>query len=212
MFLSHTVELRRLPVGGSFVEAAEAAVARAGDAVTDMAYFAARDQTPEAVCREAVGRAEVFVLIAGFRYGSPVHDHPELSYVELEHAVAVERGLPVLLFVLGEDTQGPPALFPDVEHGARQEAFRQRLTSSGVTTATVASPAELETAVLHALVELPRPRTAATTTTATTRRVWTVPAAGARVHRTRPGAPRPGEPSAPWPGRGVRGHRHRRGR
>jgi len=42
-------------------------VVRAGDAVTDMAYFTAREQQPVAVCREAVQAADVHVLIAGFR-------------------------------------------------------------------------------------------------------------------------------------------------
>ena len=63
------------------------------------------------------------------------------------------------MFLLGEDAEGPAAMFRDHEYGARQ-----RRSGGGWPTAgddrTVATPAELETAVLHALTALPRPGTA----------------------------------------------------
>ena len=55
--MSHTAELRRYPTGRSFVAAAQDAVIKAGDAVTDMAYFPARHTKPAQACAEAVAAA-----------------------------------------------------------------------------------------------------------------------------------------------------------
>ena len=164
VFLSHTSELKRFPAGRSFVAAAEAAVNRAGDAVTDMAYFAARDEKPAAYCQARVRRCDVYVGLIGLRYGSPVRDRPEVSYTELEFEAATGAGLPRLMFLLDQDAPLPipvtQLLDSDPELQARQRVFRDRLLNAGIIAAAMASPEQLEVALLQALQESRRDSTA----------------------------------------------------
>jgi hypothetical protein len=153
VFLSHTSELREHPQPRSFVAAAEAAVIRAGHAVSDMAYFAARDSEPAEYCRSMVARADVYVGIIGMRYGAPVRERPDRSYTETEFEAATELRLPRLLFLIEEDSRFVPRVNQPEEHRVRQGAFRRRLHDAGGTIARIASPVDLEIGLHQALVE-----------------------------------------------------------
>ena len=167
VFLSHTAELREFPAARSFVAAAEAAVNRAGDVVTDMAYFTARDNKPAAYCQARVRGCDVYVGLLGLRYGTPVRDQPEVSYTELEFGTAAEAGLPQLIFLLDEDAAVPippgRLLDADPDRQTRQRAFRAKVLDSGITAGKFASPEQLELLLLQALLETrpPEPPAAA---------------------------------------------------
>ena len=156
VFLSHTSELRQYPQERSFVAAAERAVIRAGDTVTDMEYFSARESSPAEYCRQQVSGADVYAAIIGFRYGSVVRDEPELSYTELEFAVATERGLRRLVFLLDEEgvLPLPRRLLSDPDYENRQQSFRQRIADAGITIKRVSSPDEVELLLYQALTDL----------------------------------------------------------
>ena len=157
VFLSHTSELRQFPAGRSFVAAAEAAVTRSGEAIADMKYFPARDDKPADYCEAQVQSCDVYVGLIGLRYGSPVRDHPEVSYTELEFDAATKAKLPRLVFLLDEEAALPipPAKLydgdPDLR--TRQQGFRNRLLEAGIMVAKVVSPEQLEVELLHALQE-----------------------------------------------------------
>ena len=118
-----------------------------------MEYFTAREGKPADYCRQEVGRADVYVGIIGFLYGSPVKDDPELSYTELEFQAATERGMPRLLFLLDEDAilPLPQRYLSDPVSGGRQRAFRARLAEAGLMVGRVGSPDRLETLLSQAL-------------------------------------------------------------
>jgi len=162
VFVSHTSELREHPKERSFVAAAVHAVNRSECVPLDMEYFTARDDKPAAYCREQVGKADVYVGILGFRYGSPVRDETTLSYTELEFEAATTLGLPRLVFLLDEDEvlPLPQSCLSDLTYGERQEAFRARVAEAGITVRKVASPDRLETMLSQALSEI-RARAAA---------------------------------------------------
>src|SRR5580704_901621 len=100
VFLSHTSELRDFPPGTSYVAAVERAVSAAGHVIVDMADFPAASQPAAQLCADRVRGCDVYLGVLGTRYGSPVRDKPEVSYIELEFDAATAAGLDRLVFLL----------------------------------------------------------------------------------------------------------------
>jgi WD40 repeat protein len=146
--------MRRFPPDRSFVGAAERALARAGDALSDMEYFTAQPEVPAQYCRDRVNKADVYVGLIGFRYGMPVRDLPDVSYTQLEFQTAGEAGKPRLVFMLDDNALVPYAMFADPSYGDRQASFRRELQDSGIVTARFKTADELEVLLYQSLVEL----------------------------------------------------------
>jgi tetratricopeptide (TPR) repeat protein len=176
IFVGYTSDLHEHPRERSYVDAAESAVMRAGHAISNMAYFAARDTSPADYCTAEVGRADIFVGVIGMRYGSTVRDRPDLSYTELEFEAATAAGIPRLILIVRDDAAGLPAVEQPAGHAIRQQAFRGQVQEVGVTTLWVASPAETELRLYQALVDL-KERTDSVTDRAVTMQAWPVDSA-----------------------------------
>ena len=160
VFISHTSEFTKYPEKKSFIDAAIAAVNRAGDVPCDMGYFTARDEKPSDYCKKRVRECEVFVGVIGFCYGSPVRDRPDVSYTELEFEAASDsRAKTRLLFLLDPAALVPHQLFSDLKYGDRQDAFRKRIGDAGVMCKPFADVHELEKLIYQALVETGGSRT-----------------------------------------------------
>jgi len=122
-----------------------------------MEHWPATDANALQLCLDKVGKADVFIGVYGHRYGW-VPPGQILSITELEYDRAVQRGIPRLLFVMGEKH---PMLAGDVETGsgaAALQRFKQRIESERVR-ATFDNADQLRTEVVLALDAL-KPTTA----------------------------------------------------
>ncbi len=120
-----------------------------------MEHLPVRDSSAVTVDREMVDKADIYIGIFGVRYGEVPPDH-DISYTELEFNRAVERGIPILVFVMHEDHPVKPR---DVEADAeaqRKLAELKKRASTGRIRGEFKSPEELRGLVIQALADLRR--------------------------------------------------------
>lgn len=95
--------------------------------IRGMEFFGARSEKPIDVCLEEVTQSDIYVGIVGMRYGS-MDKSKGRSFVELEYSKAVDSGLPILIYLIDEDTATVhPKDIDRGEKGILLNLFKQRL-------------------------------------------------------------------------------------
>ena len=151
-----------------------------------MEHLPARDADAVRVSLEMVDEADIYIGIYAWRYGH-IPESQDISITEMEFERAVEREIPILVFLIHKDhpltidmvearegaQQGLAALKERASHGRGRREFR--------------SPVELRGEVVHALADLKereQPAAAKNLSPAFTRRAL---------------SPRPPRPTSPIP-------------
>jgi hypothetical protein len=105
-----------------------------------MEFFGARPGSPLEECLEALGRADIYVVVVGMRYGSKAGQ--DISFTQREYEEAIRLGKPVLAYEIDQKKHKLAPRFVDTGDDARRlEVFKQKLGAH--VKALFRSPADL---------------------------------------------------------------------
>ena len=118
-----------------------------------MEHLPARDADAIKVSMEMVEVADIYIGIFAWRYGHIPEDH-DISITEMEFNRAVERGIPILVFLIHDDHALTRKMVEANEAAqTKLEALKAR-ARKGRGRAEFKSPENLQTLALHALADL----------------------------------------------------------
>ena len=121
--------------------------------VSGMEIFGARSAEPLQTCVDEVMKCEVFVGIAGMRYGS-VDEKTAKSFVRVEYETALEKNLDILIYLIDEEKAQITPKFVDVGESASKLRDFKDLLRKKHTIETFMSPEDLATKVERDLLRL----------------------------------------------------------
>ncbi len=95
-----------------------------------MEYFGAANENQWDHIKDEIDNSDYYVLIIGHRYGSVIQDGPDkgISYTEKEFNYAVEKGVPVLAFIIDKNAPvRPDQIDTELEKVAALEKFKGKV-------------------------------------------------------------------------------------
>lgn len=117
-----------------------------------MENWSAADATALDFCLKKVDESDIFIGIYGHRYGwTPPGERKSIT--ELEYDRAVEKGIPRLLFLMGDDHPVLPKDFDTGDEATALQGFKARIQTERAR-ATFNNPDQLRAEILHALASL----------------------------------------------------------
>lgn len=121
--------------------------------ISGMEIFGARSAEPLQTCVDEVMKCDVFVGIAGMRYGS-VDEKTTKSFVRVEYETALEKNLDILIYLIDEEKAQISPKFVDVGKSASKLRDFKDLLRKKHTIETFMSPEDLATKVERDLLRL----------------------------------------------------------
>lgn len=124
--------------------------------VKGMEYFGSSPDTPLDTCLKNISDCKLFILLVGASYGS-IHPELEKSFTELEYDYAIQKKIPVLVYMadMNSTTVGIPPAGVDTKHVAELDSFKERLKKTH-TISTFTSIDDLGKKVEHDIPEMLR--------------------------------------------------------
>jgi hypothetical protein len=118
-----------------------------------MERLPARDADAIRVSLEMVDRADIYIGIFAWRYGHKPEGH-DISITEMEFNRAVERGIPILVFVIHKEHPLTIEMVETDKDAQRKLAELKERASQGRGRREFKSPEDLRAEVIHALSDL----------------------------------------------------------
>jgi hypothetical protein len=131
----------------------EKACLRQGIFPVAMENLPARDADAIRVSIEMVDKADIYIGIFAWRYGHKPEGH-DISITEMEFNRAVERGIPILVFVIHKEHPLTIEMVETDKDAQRKLAELKERASTGRGRREFKSPEDLRAEVIHALSDL----------------------------------------------------------
>ncbi|TDU66500.1 uncharacterized protein DUF4062 [Prosthecobacter fusiformis] len=101
-----------------------------GDIPVGMEMFSAADESQWRLIKRQIEQSDYYIVLVAHRYGTIFEN---VSFTEREYDYAVERGVPVLGFILDKNVEWPPVwIDADADSRSKLEAFKSKVMSKMV--------------------------------------------------------------------------------